>query len=106
MSCLHCHPHGRAVIAEGRGENCCCLTLSFSSSSLQKTTKYRNPIVFDGVPVITMQDVKMSPQTPKWAPKILINVSQKRPEQSSKTVTRCAHHPLQHTERLDVIYVY
>lgn len=56
----------RAATAERRGGNCCFLPLYFPSSSL-KITKYRNPIIFDDVPVITMQAVKMLPQTPKWA---------------------------------------
>lgn len=54
VSCLHCHPHRRAVRANRGEENCCCLTLSFSSASLQKTTKYRNHIIFNDVPATTM----------------------------------------------------
>lgn len=52
-----------------------------------------------------MQDVKMLPQTPKWA-RFLLNVFQRRPEQSLERVTSCAHNHLQHAEHWDVIYVH
>lgn len=69
----------------------------FFFSLLKKTIKYRNPIIFNDVPVITLQDVKTLPQTPKRA-RFLLNMFQRRPEQSLGRVTSCAHNHLQHTE--------
>lgn len=97
VPCLHCHPHRRAVRANRGEENCCCLTLSFSSASLQKPTKYRNHIIFNDVPATTMQGVKMLPQTPKWA-QFLLNLFQRNPEQCLERVTSCTHNHLKRTE--------